>query len=119
MTFRTSRLALFLEYPIADLGRADGRVDAENPSVVTIAISGMLGANSYSPSPVTVQVGQQVRWRNDDSTAHTATRSGAGGFDTGVINPGQTSAPITITTAGTINYVCTLHPGMTGVLNVQ
>jgi plastocyanin len=86
---------------------------------VTIAISGMLGANSYSPSPVTVQVGQQVRWRNDDSTAHTATRSGAGGFDTGVINPGQTSAPITITTAGTINYVCTLHPGMTGVLNVQ
>jgi plastocyanin len=86
---------------------------------VTIAISGMLGSNSYSPSPATVQVGQQVRWRNDDSVAHTATRTGSGAFDTGVINPGQTSAPITMTTAGTLNYVCTLHPNMSGTLNVQ
>ena len=86
---------------------------------MTINIVGMQGANSYTPNPATVQVGQQVRWRNNDSVAHTATRSGAGGFDTGVLNPGQTSAPITISTAGMLNYICTLHPNMTGTLNVQ
>ncbi len=78
----------------------------------------MAGSNSYSPNPVNVRVGQQVRWRNDDVIAHTATRSGSGGFDTGIINPGQTSSPITITTAGALSYFCTLHPTMTGTLNV-
>jgi plastocyanin len=89
-----------------------------NPAVVTISIAGMLGANSYAPNPAMVQVGQQVRWRNDDSVAHTATRSGAGAFDTGVINPGQTSAPITISTPGTLSYLCAIHPTMVGTLNV-
>ena len=84
--------------------------------MVTISIVGMLGANSYSPSPATVQVGQQVRWRNNDSVPHTATQSG--GFNTGVLNPGQTSAPITFSTPGTVSYFCLLHTNMPGTLNV-
>jgi plastocyanin len=75
----------------------------------------MAGANSYSPNPSSVQVGQQVRWRNDDNVPHTATGTG---FDTGVINPGATSAPITFTTAGDRNYFCTLHANMSGTLRV-
>jgi plastocyanin len=47
--------------------------------------------------------------------AHTATGTG---FDTGILNPGATSAPITFNTAGNINYVCTLHAGMVGTLSV-
>ncbi len=61
-------------------------------------------------------MGQQVRWTNDDGAMpHTATGSG---FDTGVINSNATSAPITFTTAGNRNYVCTLHAGMTGTLSI-
>ena len=56
------------------------------PGVMTISIVGMAGANSYSPNPVTVQVGQQVRWRNDDNTAHTATGAA---FDTGIDPSGR------------------------------
>jgi plastocyanin len=72
---------------------------------------------SFSPNPASVRVGQQIRWRNVDSTSHTATQNG-GGFNTGVIAPGQTSAPITISAAATLGYHCSLHPTMVGTLNV-
>ena len=77
----------------------------------------MRGDRSYAPATANVQVGQQVRWHNADSVVHTATQNG-GGFDTGLIQPGATSAPITITTAGTLSYHCAVHPSMTGTLNV-
>ncbi len=83
---------------------------------VTITIAGMNGSNSYSPSPANVKAGQTVAWRNADSIAHTATGNG---FDTGAIASGATSAPITFSTAGTINYHCSFHPSMVGTLSVS
>ena len=83
---------------------------------VTITINGMLGSGSYSPNPATVKVGQKVSWKNADSIAHTATGSG---FDTGAINPGQTSQAITFSTAGSLDYRCSFHPSMVGTLMVQ
>jgi plastocyanin len=85
---------------------------------VTITIVGMNGSNSYSPNPVTVRVGQTVSWKNSDSLAHTATADG-GAFNTGSISAGGTSAPITMTTAGSHPYHCTPHPTMLGTLVVQ
>lgn len=87
------------------------------PAAMTIDINGMDGAQSFSPSPANVSVGQQVRWHNADSTTHTATQDG-GGFDTGSIPPGATSAPITLGTPGTIRYHCAIHPSMVGTLSV-
>jgi plastocyanin len=58
----------------------------------------------------------QIVWRNDDTIAHTATSTGR--FDTGIINAGATSNPVTLTTAGQVNYFCTLHANMTGTLTV-
>jgi len=85
---------------------------------VTITIVGMNGSNSYSPNPGTVQVGQTVAWRNADSTPHTATAD-AGGFNTGNIAAGATSSPITMTTAGSFPYHCTIHGfAMAGTLTV-
>jgi plastocyanin len=72
---------------------------------------------SYSPDPASVQVGQQVRWHNADNIAHTATQTG-GGFDTGNIPAFGTSAPITFTTAGPINYFCAYHSLMKASLTV-
>jgi plastocyanin len=83
---------------------------------VTITINGMAGAASFSPNPAAVKVGQKVAWRNADSITHTATSST---FDTGAIGSGQTSTPITFTTAGNIDYHCSIHPTMVGTLNVQ
>jgi plastocyanin len=72
---------------------------------------------SYSPASVSVQVGQPVRWHNNDNIAHTATQTGVG-FNTGSIPANGTSAPITFTAAGPINYFCAFHPGMVGSLTV-
>ena len=80
--------------------------------VITIT-GGML----FTPNPATVQVGQTVAWQNGDATTHTATQDG-GGFNTGNIGPGATSAPITMNSVGAFGYHCTIHPGMTATLNV-
>lgn len=83
---------------------------------VMITINGMLGAQSFSPNPASVKVGQTVSWHNADVITHTATGTG---WDTGQIPAGSTSAPIKFSTAGTMNYHCSIHPTMTGTLNVQ
>ena len=76
------------------------------------------GSQSYAPNPTTMRVGQSVAWKNNDSTAHDATQD-ASRFQTGTVNAGGTSAPLTMSTAGTFAYHCTLHPGMVGTLVVQ
>ena len=84
--------------------------------VITIAAEN--GANSYSPSPDTVTVGQTVAWKNTAGTTHTAT-SDASAFNTGNIGNGATSAAITMGTAGSFPYHCSIHPSMTGILVVK
>jgi plastocyanin len=85
---------------------------------VTISMVGDRGNQSYAPNPTTMRVGQTVAWKNNDSTAHDATQD-ASRFQTGTVNAGGTSAPLTMSTAGTFAYHCTLHPGMVGTLVVQ
>jgi plastocyanin len=84
----------------------------------TISIKGNLGSSSYSPSPLTMRVGQVVNWHNLDSIEHTATLDGV--FDTGAI-PALSAHDnaVTMSRAGTFNYHCTIHPGMVGTIIVQ
>lgn len=84
---------------------------------LVITITGMNGAQSFSPNPASVRVGQTVAWRNADSLPHTATADNRS-FDTGTIGRNATSAPITMSSAGAFLYLCTIHPSMTGTLNV-
>ena len=86
-----------------------------SPADVTITINGMNGANSFTPNPGEVPLGQTVAWHNADSLPHTATGSD---FDTGTIAAGATSAPIRFDSAATFAYRCTIHPDMTGSLRV-
>jgi plastocyanin len=75
----------------------------------------MLGAQSFTPNPATVKVGQTVAWRNADSIAHNPIGAE---FSTATINPGQTSQPVTFSAAGNIDYHCAIHPSMVGTLTV-
>jgi plastocyanin len=63
-------------------------------------------------------VGQQIVWHNLDSITHWMKQDAGGGFDTGQIAPGSTSAPITLGAAGTFGYHCNIHPSMVGTLDV-
>ena len=85
---------------------------------VTIQIQGDRGSSSYAPNPTTMRVGQTVAWHNADSTTHNATQD-ANGFATGTIVAGAVSSPIMMSTAGTLTYHCTIHPGMIGTITVQ
>jgi PKD repeat protein len=117
----------FCERSITVTGRAapapappsPGASPRPNPTPLpdlVITIAGDLGASSYSPNPADARVGQRVIWRNADVMIHTAT---GGAFDTGLVDPGTSSAPITMSTAGTFPYRCLLHPGMMGTLRVS
>ena len=85
------------------------------------ANSSQLGPKGYSPSPDTVAVGTRVAWRNHDSVVHTSTqRAGSFTWDTGNISPGSRSIVVTMTTAGSYTYSCSvmMHK-MTGILVVR
>lgn len=89
------------------------------PADVTIVIAGIAGSMSYDPNPAVMRVGQTVAWRNADSLPHTSSETGSGGFETGTIAAGATSAPIRITTAGSLEYFCRIHPAMVARLDVN
>ena len=68
----------------------------------------------FSPTSVTVNVGDTVTWVNAGPTVHTATGSG---FDTGNLSKGQ-SGSHTFASAGTFSYICTPHPFMKASVSV-
>lgn len=73
--------------------------------------------NTFSPATRTVTAGTTVRWVNEGNVAHNST--GAGNLWVSQnLNPGQ-SFDRTFPSAGTFEYVCTLHAGMSGTIVVQ
>ena len=71
----------------------------------------------FAPTSTTVKVGQKVTWTNDDSVNHNVTSTSGETIQSGNFGQGG-SFSFTPTKAGTISYVCTLHPGMQGKLVV-
>lgn len=70
--------------------------------------------NRNEDAVVTIEVGETVRWENDDSVAHTVTSTDPepnepGGFDSGNLAPGE-DFEVTFDTPGTYVYYCALHP---------
>lgn len=68
----------------------------------------------YIPNPAQLSVGSKITWINKDTAPHTATAIN-GSFDTSLINAGSSGSAI-IKGTGTIQYHCTIHPWMTGIL---
>jgi plastocyanin len=72
---------------------------------------------AFDPKAVTVKVGQKVTWTNDDSVDHNVTSQSGETIKSDNFGKGATFS-FTPTKAGTIKYVCTIHPGMTATLTV-
>jgi plastocyanin len=73
---------------------------------------------SFNPSILTVKVGTTVTWTNKDPDTHDVTSDPRGLFSQQLPGSGGTFS-YTFTTAGTYNYVCTLHTGMSGSIVVK
>ena len=93
-------------------------------AIALVVVPGALAASgvtisgfAFSPSPITVHVGDTVTWTNADRVGHTATADDAS-FDTGTISSGGTSSAITFSTAGTFAYHCAIHSSMQGTVIV-
>ena len=71
----------------------------------------------FEPNELTVKVGQSVTWRNKDDAKHDAF-SEENGLDTNDIGQDQT-VTFQPDKAGTINYICSIHPQMKGTLIVE
>ena len=71
----------------------------------------------FAPKSATVKVGQKVKWVNEDTAEHDAVDKKTGQFKSELFPKGE-SYEFTAKKAGTISYVCTVHPGMTGTLTV-
>ncbi len=75
----------------------------------------------YSPSRVTLNVGDTVEYVNEDATPHTFTTMrgrAPASFDSGPIDPGK-SFRYTFRTPGDYNVYCVLHPHKGVVITVQ
>ena len=74
----------------------------------------------YDPSFMTIEVGSEVIWSNDDSAAHTVTSGTAtdgpdGKFDSGLFLAGTTYS-FMFESVGEYPYFCIVHPWMTGTI---
>jgi len=71
----------------------------------------------FAPKSVTAKVGQTVKWTNDDSVDHNVTATSGATFKSSTFGQGASYSQ-KLTKAGTIKYVCTIHPGMEGTIIV-
>jgi plastocyanin len=72
----------------------------------------------FNPKDVTVKAGDTVTWVNDDSVGHDVTGDDFKSGEPGAMQNGDTFEH-TFDTAGTFDYVCTVHPGMEGTVKVE
>lgn len=74
------------------------------------------GNPSFIPNTVTVPKGDIIKWTNDDTVPHTVTSAPDGSaFDSSLITAGKTfSLDTSKLNATEYDYMCTVHPFMTG-----
>jgi len=72
----------------------------------------------YVPKDATAKVGDTVKWTNNDAVAHTVTATSGADFDSGTLEAGATYEQ-KVAKAGTIDYVCTIHPNQKGKITVK
>ena len=72
---------------------------------------------AFAPKEITVAPGTKIIWTNRDETPHTVTSNdksfASKGLDT------DDKFEHTFASEGDFNYICTVHPFMTGVVHVR
>lgn len=86
---------------------------SKGPGVNEVFIQNM----AFNPGTKSVAINTTITWTNKDGTDHTVT-SNSGLFDSGVIKSNGTFSH-TFTSEGTYTYRCTIHPAMTGTIQVN
>ena len=90
-----------------DASTSEAAADSDGPTVVIEDLA-------FEPEPLTVEVGETVAWVwNDGAVEHDVSGDG---FKSDVMSEGTFRHRFD--EPGTYDYVCTLHPNMTGTIEV-
>ncbi len=74
---------------------------------------------AFNPTTRTVAKGTTVQWMNQDGVTHTVTYVSGPGASFNQSVPSGSNFSVKFDSAGTIQYHCTIHAGMTGTIVVQ
>lgn len=103
-------------------GATGGANGAENPGNSTQTqpqtYSVEIKNFAFAPSTLNVKVGDTVTWTNMDSASHTVTSDSGGELASSSLSRGGTYSH-TFTQAGTFEYHCSFHSGMSGKVIVE
>jgi plastocyanin len=72
----------------------------------------------FDPEQATAGVGQEICWINQDEIDHNAVAESGADFKSELFGKGETFTA-TVGSPGTVEYVCTIHPGMEGTITVE
>ena len=101
--------------PSASQGAASETAPSQAPTPPgTVAMKDV----EFIPDRLTVKVGEKVTWRNDEALDHNVVAQTGAKFQSRAFGEGGTYT-FTPKKPGTIDYVCTLHPGMDGQIVVR
>ena len=128
---RTPRLTALLTALALGLAACGGGTDedtptgeASNPGAKETAMDEQAGTKvsmreiDFKPAKVSVKVGETVTWVNDDAVEHDAVATEGADFKSELFGQGKTFE-WKADKAGTVKYVCTVHPGMEGTITVK
>jgi len=99
--------------PTPEAGTSTQSEAQESNDIVSVSMKDI----KFVPQEATVKVGQKITWTNDEPVPHNVTAEQGADFKSDTLNEGDTFE-YTPTKAGTIDYVCTIHPGQDGRLTV-
>ena len=99
-------------------GGDDGGGGASSEACPTGSVTIRMVDIKFDPEDATAGVGQQVCWVNEDSIDHNAVAESGATFESELFGKGKTFTA-TVDKPGTVEYVCTIHPGMTGTIEVS
>jgi plastocyanin len=71
----------------------------------------------FVPEKITAKVGQKIVWTNNEDVPHNVTATDGADFSSDTLQKDDTFE-YTPTKAGTIKYVCTIHTGQNGEIEV-
>jgi len=126
MTIKITMTFLVLFAIISGIVAVTPSVQAETVTVSAPAGTSVPGCEEtnecFIPADITIGVGDEVTWSNDDTAAHTVTSGSAadgpdGNFDSSLFMAATTFS-VTFDEAGTYPYFCMVHPWMVGTVTV-
>jgi plastocyanin len=71
----------------------------------------------FDPEKATAKAGQEICWPNEDEVEHDVSAESGADFKSDLYGKGETFTT-KVDKAGTVEYLCTVHPGMTGSIDV-